>query len=163
MKAVFLSAFSLCLLLLPSFASAQSSWETLIQEVQTPVHKGESHKNTAPATGNTAAGRIEPLRKPTGQSARPTDKNDAPSVKRVMNYRCHNPDIPQCLWDMRYEDYAFNDLENCRDVTAAYLDLVNSYQRCVARVAEKHTDHIIEVFNCVADGRENCPMFHSFD
>lgn len=143
-------------------AMAQSSWDQLIQDVQTPS-KGSptptrpQHPEAKPQT--------QKLSVPSGLA---TKRNPHPnggdvSAKFVMQHRCHNPDIPQCLWDLRYEDYQYADLENCRDVTISYLDLVDSYQRCVSRVAENHAQRIVDLFNCAADGRNDCPTFYGDD
>jgi len=130
---------------------AQSSWEKLINEIEKPVMGDEPGKGQL-------KGNLLKMPDMSVNARSSAEENDQKSITFVTSYKCVNPDIPDCLWNMRSKPGRV-DLENCRDITRSYLQNIASYNRCVDRRARKHARHVVKFFNCYADKRQNCPGF----
>jgi len=135
---------------------AQTSWEKLINDIEKPdMGETQSPQKGAPLS-------VEmPDMNAQDAHTQESDK-DAARMKMVNSYKCENPDIPDCLFDLRYKPRRV-DFENCRDLTALYLKAVASYNRCVDRRSRKHARHIVNFFNCAAAKRTDCPLLYGED
>ncbi|WP_419797577.1 MAG: hypothetical protein ACNI26_14915 [Terasakiella sp.] len=136
-------------------AMAQTSWEKLIKDIEKP-------DMSANQPADKASGPLLSMPDMNAQSSTKAEAKDDVRMKMVTSYKCENPDIPDCLFDLRYKPRVV-DVENCRDMTALYLQAVASYNRCVDRRSRKHARHIVNFFNCAAAKREDCTTLYGDD
>jgi len=131
---------------------AEGSWEKLLKEIDGPVENKPKDKD----------GSVQMLSMPDmDQAASKGDSKDV-TVKFVTTYKCNNPEYPECLWDMRRKPRLV-DRENCKDTTRLYLQALAAYNRCVDRRTRKHARRVVDVFNCLARGRKDCPYVYGDD
>lgn len=142
-------------MLVVSPAMAQTSWEKLIKDIEKP-------DMSANQPADNASGPQVSMPDMAAQSSAKADTKDDVGMKIVSSYKCENPDIPDCLFELRYKPRLV-DVENCRDMTALYLQAVASYNRCVDRRSRKHARRIVNFFNCAAAKREDCPSLYGDD